>query len=184
MNIKRPSPKLYDTRRASENVLLRTEFLLDYLVQDPINVQDPEISSPEGISVTNLAGKKLTFAADPQGKISINGVPVEMVEILEDGTQVYTVEDLLFHHKARVDEAFFHLVSQPAEFGPLGVALWVGVGLYIPAPPTPTKDFLDTPLPRIPHQVDAEDSSSLLSLWRHALREQEPSLALKEDTVF
>lgn len=59
-----PHP-LYDD--APENVLLRTEFLLDYLVQDPINVQDPEISSPEGISVTNLAGKKLTFAADPQG---------------------------------------------------------------------------------------------------------------------
>ncbi|XP_063591584.1 uncharacterized protein LOC134768747 [Penaeus indicus] len=169
-----PHP-LYDD--APENVALRTEFLLDYLVQDPINVQDPEISSPEGISVTNLAGKKLTFAADPQGKISINGVPVEMVEILEDGTQVYTVEDLLFTHKARVDEAFFHLVSQPAEFGPLGEPL------DIPEPPTPTKDFFDTPLPRIPHQVDVEDSSSLLSLWRHALREQEPSLAFKEDTV-
>ncbi|XP_047483842.1 uncharacterized protein LOC125035460 isoform X2 [Penaeus chinensis] len=169
-----PHP-LYDD--APENVALRTEFLLDYLVQEPINVQDPEISSPEGISVVNLAGKKLTFAADAQGKISINGVPVEMVEILEDGTQVYTVEDLLFTHKARVDEAFFHLVSQPAEFGPLGEPL------DIPEPPTPTKDFFDTPLPRIPHQVDAEDSSSLLSLWRHALREQEPSLAFREDTV-
>ncbi|XP_042890298.1 uncharacterized protein LOC122265196 isoform X2 [Penaeus japonicus] len=169
-----PHP-LYDD--APEHVALRTEFLLDYLVLDPINVQDPEISSPEGISVTNLAGKKLTFAADPQGKISINGVPVEMVEILEDGTQVYTVEDLLFDHRARVDDAFLHLISQPAEFGPLGEPL------DIPVPPAPTKDFFETPLPKIPHHVDAEDSSSLLNLWRHALREQDPSLSFREDTV-
>lgn len=52
-----------------------------------------------------------------------------MIEILSDGTQVYTLADFLFEHRARVDDAFLHLISQPAEFGPLGEPLgeWEGV---------------------------------------------------------
>ncbi|XP_069986257.1 uncharacterized protein [Penaeus vannamei] len=96
-----PHP-LYDD--APKNVALRNEFLLDYLVRDPINVQDPNISSQGGISVTNLAGHQLSFAADSEGKLTINGVPVKMIEILSDGTQVYTLADFLFEHRARAHD--------------------------------------------------------------------------------
>ncbi|KAK8733853.1 hypothetical protein OTU49_006211 [Cherax quadricarinatus] len=103
-----PHP-LYDN--SDENVALRTQFLRDYLVLDPLNVQDPRLTQPEGLSVTNLGGKTLVFKADAEGLISVNGVPVEVIEILTDGTQVYTLTDFLFDHRARVDEAFDKLTS-------------------------------------------------------------------------
>ena len=56
----------------------------------------------------------------PIENISINGVQVTMVEVLDDGTQVYTIEDMLFDHKQRVEEAYDALVKKPSIFGPLG----------------------------------------------------------------
>ena len=51
-----------------ENSALRTEFLLDYLVQEPISVYDRRIIRSEGFTVTNLAKKSLVFKVNDAGK--------------------------------------------------------------------------------------------------------------------
>lgn len=43
----------------------------------------------------------------------MNGVRAEDWQTLEDGTQTYTLEGLLFDHRALVDRAFHDLLSQP-----------------------------------------------------------------------
>ncbi|ROT67369.1 hypothetical protein C7M84_014548 [Penaeus vannamei] len=172
-----PHP-LYDD--APRNSALRSELLLDYLVLEPVSVQDPRIASPEGLTVTNLGGKPLTFKADVEGHFTINGVPVEGAEALEDGTFVYTLADFLFEHRARVDDAFLHLISQPAEFGPLGEPLEIPT----PVEHTATEEAAyPTTVPRIPGLVDEQEASSLLNLWRHALRTQDVSATQRDDRV-
>lgn len=59
-----PHPLYQD---APENVALRDEILLDYLVQDPISSTDIRNSQPDGLTVTNLAGHRLTFAVTDAG---------------------------------------------------------------------------------------------------------------------
>lgn len=59
-----PHPLYQD---APENVALRDEILLDYLVQDPISSTDTRLSHPGGLTVTNLAGHRLTFKATDSG---------------------------------------------------------------------------------------------------------------------
>ena len=51
-----------------ENTALRAQFLLDYLVEDPISPSDKRIALPEGFTVRNLAKKNLVFKADDAGK--------------------------------------------------------------------------------------------------------------------
>lgn len=52
-----------------ENVALRTQFLLDYLVQDAVSAQDPRLTQPQGLTVTNLGGRDLTFLAHDDGNL-------------------------------------------------------------------------------------------------------------------
>lgn len=42
----------------------------------------------------------------------MNGVPVEGMLALPDGTQVYSIAGLLFDHAARVDQALHRLIQQ------------------------------------------------------------------------
>ena len=60
-----PHPLYSDT---PENTALRAQFLLDYLVEDPISPSDKRIALPEGFTVPNLAKKNLVFKADDAGK--------------------------------------------------------------------------------------------------------------------
>lgn len=46
---------------------LRTQFVLDYLLLDRIDVHDPRMTQPQGLTVTNLAGRDLTFKTDAEG---------------------------------------------------------------------------------------------------------------------
>lgn len=50
---------------------LRSLFLLDYLLPIPISALDPRISRPGGLTVTNLAGRQLTFRRDGEGKLQL-----------------------------------------------------------------------------------------------------------------
>lgn len=52
---------------APETAALRREFLLDYLVLEPLDFQDPRMTQPEGLVVTNLGGKELAFSMDANG---------------------------------------------------------------------------------------------------------------------
>lgn len=60
-----PHP-LYDD--SPQNSELREQFLLDYLVQDPVSAQDPRLTQPQGLTVSNMGGRDLTFKMDSEGK--------------------------------------------------------------------------------------------------------------------
>ena len=51
----------------------------------------------------------ISIQPPPSGRISVNGVPVRALEILDDGTRVFTLEDFLFDHRARVLQVGDHL---------------------------------------------------------------------------
>ncbi|KAK3881267.1 hypothetical protein Pcinc_014287 [Petrolisthes cinctipes] len=97
-----PHP-LYNQSPAT--VALRTEVLLDYLVDEAIHPNDPRMKEQNGITVTNLAGHKLTFKMDEQGGITVNNTPVTRVTHLSDGTHTYTLSHFLFTHTHRLMEA-------------------------------------------------------------------------------
>lgn len=100
---------------------LRTEFLLDYMIQESVSPEDPRMTQPEGLSVNNLNGKSITFKKNPQGKITVEGIDVVKTEMLSDGVNVYTLSNLLFSHQERVNNAFKQLSSQSSSiFGPFG----------------------------------------------------------------
>lgn len=63
-----PHPLYHD---APENEALRDEFLLDYLVQEPVTPIDIRRAQPGSLTATNLAGHKLTFAVHDAGEQSI-----------------------------------------------------------------------------------------------------------------
>ncbi|XP_066951614.1 uncharacterized protein [Macrobrachium rosenbergii] len=88
-----------------ESKTLRKEFVMDYLLEEPILPQDQRIASPEGLSVSNIGGKELSFKRDSEGYFSINGIPVLDFSILSDGTVTYTLATFLFDHRALVKEA-------------------------------------------------------------------------------
>lgn len=61
---------------------LRHLFLLDYLLSTPVSPSDPRMNTREGLSVTNLAGRRLNF------KKYDNGEDVGVVRL--DGTKLPT----------------------------------------------------------------------------------------------
>ncbi|XP_068246058.1 uncharacterized protein [Palaemon carinicauda] len=108
-----PHP-LYSDKYAS----LRTEFLLDYMIQEPVLPDDARMTAPEGLVVTNLNGKQIKFQKDGEGNLSVNGVSVEGTNPVKDGPVVYNISDFLFNHKERVDVAFQDLLrSDTSHFG-------------------------------------------------------------------
>lgn len=70
----------------------------------------------------------------------MNGVPVEGILALPDGTQVYALAGLLFDHAARVDQAFHNLLNQ-RDFSPISFSA------IAPHPPP----VLPHPAPFFPH---------------------------------
>lgn len=51
------------------NAALRAELLLDYLAADQVRPQDTRITSPGGLTVTNMGGKELVFKAGSGGEL-------------------------------------------------------------------------------------------------------------------
>ena len=43
--------------RDEEHSTLRTEFIMDHLILDPVDPNDPQIDTPEGLSVETFSGK-------------------------------------------------------------------------------------------------------------------------------
>ncbi|KAK4301914.1 hypothetical protein Pmani_025965, partial [Petrolisthes manimaculis] len=101
-----PHP-LYNPSPAT--VALRTEVLLDYLMDETVSPNDPRMKEHNGITVTNLAGHKLTFKMDQNGGITVNKIPVTRVTHLSDGTHTYTLSQFLFTHTHRLMEAAHRL---------------------------------------------------------------------------
>ncbi|XP_064110018.1 uncharacterized protein LOC135217907 isoform X1 [Macrobrachium nipponense] len=97
---------------------LRTEFLLDYMIQEPVLPSDPKMAAPDGLVVTNLNGKEIKFKKDVDGQISINGVSVEGTKTVNDGPIVYDISDFLFGHQEKVKSAFEEVLrSHTQHFG-------------------------------------------------------------------
>lgn len=99
---------------------LRTEFLLDYMLEADVSPDDPKMAEEEGLTVPNLFGKSITFRKDADGKVSIEGQAVEDSKKLSDGLVVYQLPGFLFDHRERVREAFELLQKETPRYGPMG----------------------------------------------------------------
>ncbi|KAK7077248.1 hypothetical protein SK128_015404 [Halocaridina rubra] len=151
-----PHP-LYD--ELPENVELRCKFLKDYLIVEPISHSDPDICTEQGLSTFNMNGNFLQFKNENDSHITINGLAVEKSGMLEDGTWLYVIDGLLFDHQKAVEEAFEKLLGLTRYgFGDFG------------SPTSSGGEVL--PVHRIPYDVDKENATSLIHLWRHAVRNQ------------
>ncbi|CAL4116443.1 unnamed protein product, partial [Meganyctiphanes norvegica] len=84
------------------NKALRTEFLKDYMILEPIDPNDARMSSADGLIVENLSGKSMIFKKSDDGKTSVNGVEIKRQMTLSDGTQTYSLKGLLFNHREKV----------------------------------------------------------------------------------
>ncbi|XP_045625557.2 titin homolog isoform X2 [Procambarus clarkii] len=174
-----PNP-LYDN--SDRNSALRARFLLDYFVHDPIRANDPRLAQPDGLTVTNLAGKTLTFKRDADGKMTVNGISATQVEQLPDGTVVYTVDDFLFDHRALVEDAFKQLLRENLAVGIVPLPSARELEVSEPINETPAAHNVAV-VPEIPQVVEEDDSLPLLNLWRHALWSQDSSLSLRDAQV-
>ncbi|XP_045613363.1 uncharacterized protein [Procambarus clarkii] len=105
---------------SNDYVDLRTEFLRDYMVSEAVSPDNAEMLQPEGLSVSNLNGNQLTFKKDAEDQITVNGVNVVTIQTLSDGIVTYTLDNFLFDHESRVDEAFRHLLRTQPRTGPFG----------------------------------------------------------------
>ncbi|XP_050735133.1 uncharacterized protein LOC127007806 [Eriocheir sinensis] len=109
--------------------LLR-EILRDYMVAAEVLPDDQRMTQPNGLTVTNLNGKKVTFKNTATG-ITVNNIPVEESKVNADGTVNYVLAESLFGHRERVNTAWEeNNKKNPTRFGPLGRPL-------NPAPPPP-----------------------------------------------
>ncbi|KAG7156458.1 hypothetical protein Hamer_G020770, partial [Homarus americanus] len=186
-----PNPLFDDSK---DSVALVKEFLLDYLVLDPVIDQDSRLARAQGLTLINMAGKELTFRADQDGNIVVNGVPVVDHQILRDGTQVYTLGDFLFDHRAKVNQASLELtdhhadpllttlhLDQAGEHSDVGLLPAVvpftrAVGMQSLGGGGETREVHFTgresqEVPTLPLNLNAH-TSSLYNLWRHAFRVQ------------
>ncbi|XP_042881273.1 uncharacterized protein LOC122258959 isoform X4 [Penaeus japonicus] len=99
---------------------LRTEFLLDYMLEDAVSPDDPKMAEADGLTVTNLFGKSITFRKDAEGKLSVEGQSVEEKKQLPEGIMVYQLSGFLFDHRERVRVAFEALQKETPRYGPMG----------------------------------------------------------------
>lgn len=84
-----------------DNVNLRTEYLLDYIIPDPpVIFENPWVGL---LVMKNLNGKNVIFKKNKDGKIiSVNDVEVLETKILNDGIVVFRIADVLFGHREMV----------------------------------------------------------------------------------
>lgn len=106
-----PHP-LYDD--APDSNALRTQFLNDGFLGDRVDSSDARMKSKDGLVVKNFNGNNIVFKKNADGKMTANGIAVQKVETLSDGTLVYSLEDHLFQYKKKVDDAFHALLSRPS----------------------------------------------------------------------
>ncbi|XP_047500524.1 uncharacterized protein LOC125046692 [Penaeus chinensis] len=99
---------------------LRTEFLLDYMLEAAVSPDDPKMAEEEGLTVPNLFGKSITFKKDAEGKVRVEGQTVEDSKQLSDGIVLYQLPGFLFDHQQRVREAFEVLQKEAPRYGPFG----------------------------------------------------------------
>ncbi|XP_042881321.1 uncharacterized protein LOC122262825 [Penaeus japonicus] len=111
-----PNP-LYVNRYAE----LRAGLLLDHMLQDAIDTNDPRMGSPNGLRAETFTGKTVVFRRDSLGNISVNNIPVSATETLSNGIVSYTLDGILFDYQQRVDDAFHEHIRDspsPSIFGP------------------------------------------------------------------
>ncbi|KAB7504861.1 hypothetical protein Anas_10911 [Armadillidium nasatum] len=102
---------------------LTDDFILDSLSTQTIDFNDPQLTSPQGVTIVSMSGKNLLFRKDKfKDTITVNGIGIENHQQLPDGTNVVILSDFLFNNYDKVQKAFQELVSQPGtpSLGPFG----------------------------------------------------------------
>ncbi|XP_066981525.1 uncharacterized protein [Macrobrachium rosenbergii] len=85
---------------------LRRNLLKDHLVLDPVKPTDPNVTSEGGARALTFTGKAVHFRKNEKGELTVENVPVSEVKSLDDGTQIYILEDLLFDNRQKVNQIF------------------------------------------------------------------------------
>ncbi|XP_068200239.1 uncharacterized protein [Palaemon carinicauda] len=85
---------------------LRRNLLKDHLVLDPIKPDHPNITSEEGTKALTFTGKDVHFRKNEKGELTVEKIPVRQVLSLEDGTQIYILDDFLFDNRQKVGQIF------------------------------------------------------------------------------
>ncbi|XP_042881320.1 uncharacterized protein LOC122262824 [Penaeus japonicus] len=99
---------------------LRRQFLLDHMLAESVDPDDPRMTSPGGLPASTLADSDVVFRRESQGKITVNDRPVQAVDKLSDGTVLYTLQDVLFDYEQQIREAFEKLLEEEASNNPVG----------------------------------------------------------------
>ncbi|XP_064121171.1 uncharacterized protein LOC135225724 [Macrobrachium nipponense] len=104
-----PHPLFYEDEASKK---LRKEFVLDYLTCDVVQGDDPELKEEGGITVKNLNGKPLNFKKLQNGLIKVNNVLIRSSRTLDDDIIVHELDEVLFDHQRKIDEAVDDLIEK------------------------------------------------------------------------
>ncbi|XP_076068169.1 uncharacterized protein LOC143040710 [Oratosquilla oratoria] len=89
------------------DVALRKVFLLDHMFDQLVDPNDSWTVK----EVVNFAGTLVTFERDSEGELFVAGVHVRSAKVLPDGTALYTLEDIPFRYRQKVQEAWEKLMA-------------------------------------------------------------------------
>lgn len=82
---------------------LRREFLLDHILLDPVQLDDPALNTEQGLRMMTFSGKDLIFRFDEKLGLVADGVAVTSAMSLQDATRMLTTDGVLFDAKLRVN---------------------------------------------------------------------------------
>ncbi|CAL4061339.1 unnamed protein product, partial [Meganyctiphanes norvegica] len=155
-----------------EATKLRRDFVMDHLVLDLVEPTDPKLSQGAGVKALTFSKKEVFIRTDSTGTTFVDfiidgttkkSVAVTATASLNDGTQVYWLEDFLFDNGIKV-AATFEIeqgFGRDTLFGPLGAPLDLSEftgGASPPAPPSfngafPQQPFGPPPPPQFGSRV-------------------------------
>ncbi|XP_068230448.1 uncharacterized protein [Palaemon carinicauda] len=113
-----PNPLQYED---AANKQLRKEFVLDYLSCDVVDPDDFDMTQSEGVTVKNLNGKPLVFKKLSNGLLKVNDVLVRSTRTLDDGIIVHELDEVLFDHQSKIDDAVDVLIEKASSDEDLGL---------------------------------------------------------------
>ncbi|KAF2366302.1 hypothetical protein FHG87_002955 [Trinorchestia longiramus] len=86
----------------SESRSLKVNLVLDSLSEHDFS---PALLQPNAeLTVLNLNKKNLEMKTDSQGKLTVNGVPGEVVDVTAEGLTVIALDDFIFDHRQCIQQ--------------------------------------------------------------------------------
>ncbi|KAK7077246.1 hypothetical protein SK128_015402 [Halocaridina rubra] len=146
---------------------LRAMYIKDYLILPTVDLKNRESWDPMGKTYTNLNGRFIHVYRYPKGNLFINGILVEDIQPLSDGTLVFILNDMLFNHRRLLSIASEELTTNSKHTED-------DTGLATTKKPGDDVNIVVPKMaPSVPEAIKSEDHLSLLRLWQRVLEEQQ-----------